>query len=302
VQAHLVGVSILFSSVDSGSDMIGSVSTTAARFPVEIHGGYHVSGRHDGLALGASEKLYVGGGSAGATVARGGWDFAVPLGRRELTLCPYAFLGAAYGFDGSGLFAHLGAGFEGRFFPIKTAERKAEEQGPRRVVVAADRIVINEKVQFRLNEAVIEKASSSLLDEIASVILKNPQIKDILIEGHASSEGDATANEKLSDARARAVRDALVLRGVAESALKSKGFGAKRPIATNDNEDGREKNRRVELRIVKQDATVEKIAEEQSTGSGQGFFVVARPIEIGYVTSTPSALALTFQLGVGYAF
>ena len=302
VQADVVGVAILFASIDSGSETVGSVTTSSGRFPVEIHGGYHLSGRHDGFVVGASQKLLLGDGSGGATVARAGWDIAIPLGRRELTLCPYGFGGALYGFSGGGAGAYFGAGFEGRFFPIKTADKQVQAEGPKRVVVAADHIVIKEKVQFRLNEAIIEKASASLLDEIASVILKNPQIKQLLVEGHASAEGDAVANEKLSDARAKAVREELVARGVTASTLESKGFGAKRPIASNDNEEGREKNRRVELRITKQDATVEHVEEAKETGSGSGFFVTFRPVEIGYATTTPGVLTFSVQAGAGYAF
>jgi OOP family OmpA-OmpF porin len=157
-----------------------------------------------------------------------------------------------------------------------------------------------------LNEAVIESVSDSLLAEIASVLLNNPQIKRIRIEGHASAEGDSVANEKLSEARAKAVREHLIQRGgVPSERLESKGFGAKRPIASNDNDEGREKNRRVEFNIVEQATTVERVESKRSrSGDGAlaGLFFLARPVELGFLTTSPGVTTLSFQLGIGYAF
>lgn len=130
---------------------------------------------------------------------------------------------------------------------------------PPRVEVRSDKIEITEKIQFEYNKAVILPASFSLLDEIADTIKKNTHIKKIAIEGHASSEGDAQHNLKLSDERANAVRKYLVDKGVDVSHLIAKGFGSKRPIASNDTDEGKEKNRRVEFMIVEQDVTQKKV-------------------------------------------
>lgn len=301
VEAHLLGAQLSFASANG-------ISQTNVQYPIEIHGGYHVSGRHDGFVIGATQKFAFANGSLGATVLRLGYDIAIPIGRRELTIAPYGFGGIAYPFSGDPG-AHFGFGAEGRFFPIEKIDEATAApvvEAPKRVVVEANKVEIKEKIQFRHNEAVIESASDSLLAEIASVIKSSPQLKKLRIEGHASSEGDATANEKLSDARARAVKDHLVKHGgVPESMLDSKGYGAKSPIASNDTEDGREKNRRVEIRIVEQSATVEKLEEGKirtPSKAGEGFFVVARPIEVGFVTGTPFVVTLAFQAGLGYAF
>ena len=80
--------------------------------------------------------------------------------------------------------------------------------------------------------------------EIVDVIKKNPHIKKISIEGHASSEGDAAFNKKLSGDRAKSVMTYLVDKGIPKESLQSKGFGSEKPIASNDTEDGKEKNRR----------------------------------------------------------
>jgi OOP family OmpA-OmpF porin len=90
------------------------------------------------------------------------------------------------------------------------------------------------------------------LDELTSVIKANPQITKILIEGHASSEGNPAHNLKLSDERAHAVMDYLEKHGIEKGRLSAKGFGATHPIADNKTEEGREKNRRVDFTIVSQ--------------------------------------------------
>jgi outer membrane protein OmpA-like peptidoglycan-associated protein len=136
---------------------------------------------------------------------------------------------------------------------------------PPRVVVKDNKVEIGEKIQFEVAKATILPQSFSLMDEITDTIKKNPQIKKLSIEGHASSEGDAARNLKLSDDRAKAVMKYIVDKGVDASRLVAKGFGAKKPIADNATEEGKEKNRRVEFVIVEQDVTQKKI-EVDHTG------------------------------------
>ena len=271
-------------------------------YELELHGGYHFSGRHDGFVAGLTQKLAMGAGFA--TLARVGYDFAVPIGRRELTIAPYGFAGAIYNDKDAG--AYFGGGGEVRLFPIlKRIEASPTDNAPKQelVEVAADHIEIRQKIQFRLNEAVIESVSFDLLDEIAKVIKRNPQLTLISIEGHASSEGDPGANAALSASRARAVRDYLVGRGgVAASVLEAKGFGAKRPIAPNDTTEGREKNRRVEFNIAKQSATVQKLELQKEGRGAEGLFFVLRPLEIGVAAGKAAVVAVSIQGGVGYAF
>ncbi|AKU99613.1 Outer membrane fibronectin-binding protein [Labilithrix luteola] len=113
-----------------------------------------------------------------------------------------------------------------------------------------DHIEIDEKIQFAVNADTILSSSDSLLGEIVDTIKENPQIKKIEVQGHASSEGDPGRNKTLSDLRAKAVVAALVGRGVDAKILTAKGFGSSKPVADNNSEDGREKNRRVEFVIL----------------------------------------------------
>jgi outer membrane protein OmpA-like peptidoglycan-associated protein len=130
---------------------------------------------------------------------------------------------------------------------------------PARVEVRDNKIVINEKIQFEYDKATIMPVSFSLLNEVASVIKKNSHIKKIQIEGHASSEGEAAHNLRLSEDRARSVMRYLVDQGIPKDHLVAKGFGVERPIADNGTPEGREKNRRVEFNILEQDITQRKV-------------------------------------------
>jgi OOP family OmpA-OmpF porin len=140
-------------------------------------------------------------------------------------------------------------------------------KAPPRVEVRDNKIEIHEKIQFDFDKARIKEASFGLMNEIAAVITKNPQIKRIRIEGYASAEGDAGHNKALSDDRAKAVMKYLGDHGVSPAELVAVGYGADRPIADNTTDDGREKNRRVEFAILEQDVTQKKIEVDAKTGA-----------------------------------
>ena len=72
---------------------------------------------------------------------------------------------------------------------------------------------------------------------------------EVTVEGHTDSTGSAALNERLSLARAQAVRDALVIRGVAADLLDAEGYGAAWPVASNETSEGREQNRRIEFNV-----------------------------------------------------
>jgi outer membrane protein OmpA-like peptidoglycan-associated protein len=144
---------------------------------------------------------------------------------------------------------------------------KEEPKPAPRVELRDNKIEFKEKIQFEVNKAIIKEESFSLLHDIGDVIKKNPHIKKISIEGHASAEGDPKRNKKLSDDRSKAVMEFLAKKeGIEAARLTAKGWGAEKPVAGNENEDGREKNRRVEFLVVEQDVTAKKIEIDQATG------------------------------------
>jgi outer membrane protein OmpA-like peptidoglycan-associated protein len=128
---------------------------------------------------------------------------------------------------------------------------------PPKVELKKDKIEIHEKIQFALDKSEILPVSFGLLDEVAKVIQENPHVQKVSIEGHASDEGDENYNLSLSKARAEAVRAYLVSKGVAADRLNSTGFGEGKPLVANDTPENREKNRRVEFNITKQELTAE---------------------------------------------
>lgn len=121
------------------------------------------------------------------------------------------------------------------------------------VVITRERLRILDTVRFATNRASLLPGSFRLLDQVAAVMVAQPRLKVIQVEGHTDNVGDPAKNQKLSEERAAAVRDYLMKKGVAGERVKSAGFGADRPIESNSTAKGRETNRRVEFNIVEQD-------------------------------------------------
>ena len=122
-----------------------------------------------------------------------------------------------------------------------------------RIRVEKDSIKIAEKIFFEFGLSSIKPESYGLLDELASVILAYPELQKIHVEGHTDNIGTAESNLALSKDRAISVRKALVDRGVEADRLAAFGYGEKQPVATNETEEGREQNRRVEFIIVERE-------------------------------------------------
>jgi outer membrane protein OmpA-like peptidoglycan-associated protein len=101
-------------------------------------------------------------------------------------------------------------------------------------------------INFDLDKSTLRSDAQPIVEEIHK-LLESDAALTLSIEGHTDSTGKADHNRELATARARSVLGALVGLGVDPARLKSKGFGPDKPIADNATEDGRAKNRRVEL-------------------------------------------------------
>ena len=123
------------------------------------------------------------------------------------------------------------------------------------VQVVGKEITIRQQIQFALDSATILPESFGLMSEIADVILKNPGIKRIEVQGHTDNTGPSEHNRQLSDDRANAVRTWLVQHGVGGDRLIAKGYGDTKPIAPNVTAAMKARNRRVQFIIADQDAT-----------------------------------------------
>ncbi|MBR57648.1 MAG: flagellar motor protein MotB [Myxococcales bacterium] len=122
----------------------------------------------------------------------------------------------------------------------------------KKVCVTSKKIVITEKIFFATNRARILKKSHDLLEEVAQVILNHSEIELIEIQGHTDSRGSDSYNRKLSEKRAKAVHRFLSRLGVPRGRIQYQGYGEEQPIADNETDEGRAKNRRVEFIILRQ--------------------------------------------------
>lgn len=110
-------------------------------------------------------------------------------------------------------------------------------------------------INFEPKSYELTKDSKQLLDEAVITINTSPELQKIEIQAHTDYKGSGDANLKLSELRAQSVKDYLVSQGVIEKRLIAKGYGESQPIADNKTEEGRAKNRRVELKVIKDDVT-----------------------------------------------
>lgn len=115
-------------------------------------------------------------------------------------------------------------------------------------IVELGRKLIIENLLFKLNEDVLPDSVKEL--DILSEFMERKENVSILVEGHTDSWGSDAYNLKLSDRRAKSVKQYLVDKGIDEKRIQTKGYGESRPISTNETEFGRKMNRRTEIIIM----------------------------------------------------
>ncbi|MFV8749248.1 OmpA family protein [Nannocystaceae bacterium ST9] len=153
--------------------------------------------------------------------------------------------------------------------PAPKPDPVAVEVAPKRAEIAGDQIVLQGKIQFDYNSATIKSESHELLDEVVTILTDNPDIDLLDVVGHTSSEGSDNINLKLSKDRAAAVKDYLVGKGIDAKRLSSQGKGEKEPIADNETDEGKEKNRRVEFLIEKRGGVATEAAKARGGARGR---------------------------------
>jgi outer membrane protein OmpA-like peptidoglycan-associated protein len=106
-------------------------------------------------------------------------------------------------------------------------------------------------VNFQFDSAELTPDGQNRVDQIASIVRREVPNRRITIEGHASRESAAQEayNQRLSERRAETVADALAREGVRDNQISSRGLGTRSPVASNETEEGRRQNRRVEVII-----------------------------------------------------
>ena len=110
-------------------------------------------------------------------------------------------------------------------------------------------VFIVKNLHFATNKTRILSISEEALQDLYMYLARNPQAR-IRIIGHTDNVGKDAANQKLSEGRANAVMADLIERGISADRLQAEGRGETQPIDTNDTEEGRQNNRRVEIEIL----------------------------------------------------
>ncbi|MEZ6001240.1 OmpA family protein [Hyphomonas sp.] len=110
-------------------------------------------------------------------------------------------------------------------------------------------LLMDARIEFDSSSSVIDASSNTLLDAVAAAVRRCPGT--LRIEGHTDSTGPEDENETLSRNRAIAVRNALIARNLDPQRLIAEGYGATRPVAGNTTPEGRARNRRIEIRVVR---------------------------------------------------
>jgi outer membrane protein OmpA-like peptidoglycan-associated protein len=137
---------------------------------------------------------------------------------------------------------------------IATPELTLEPQPKQsQVELTKQEVRIRKEIFFMTNSAEISEKSNGLLGEVADVLLRNPQVRVVEIEGHTDNTGSPESNRQLSQNRAESVRTALIAGGVDAARLTAKGYGDTRPLVPNLTERNRARNRRVQFIIREHD-------------------------------------------------
>ena len=143
---------------------------------------------------------------------------------------------------------------------------------------AAGDVVVLRGVNFEFDKARLTSNARSILDGVGDSLIAAPDIK-VEIGGHTDAKGTDEYNQKLSERRASSVVQYLVGKGVEPSRMTSAGYGESMPVADNETDEGRELNRRVELKVTEGTATVIPIAPEAAAPAAEAAPAEAAPAD-----------------------
>lgn len=144
---------------------------------------------------------------------------------------------------------HVKSWNDGEGYDLTIIEKKGMEQDITAIVMLD---ALNKDgfialyINFDTNKATIKPESRPIIDEIALLLKQNPALK-VSIEGHTDNTGTPARNKTLSQERAQSVVAAITSMGIDMSRLSAVGWGQERPVADNRTEEGKAKNRRVEI-------------------------------------------------------
>jgi len=192
-----------------------------------------------GTAAGAVTGALIGGGTAAGIVSTAGeleqqWqDYVTGVG-----------IGVIAGGVIGGVFGHCA------FDPLhEEPVPPPPPPAPTPAPPPAKKKIILRGVNFDFDKATIRPDAAAILAEAARTLNEAGGL-NVSVEGHTDAMGTDEYNRRLSEERAEAVRNRLIAEGVSSARLSARGFGESEPVASNATEEGRDQNRRVELKIV----------------------------------------------------
>jgi OOP family OmpA-OmpF porin len=112
--------------------------------------------------------------------------------------------------------------------------------------IEAGKTLVVDNVYFETDKSILKEESFPVLNEIIAAMIDQPNLK-VEIDGHTDAQGSKEHNQKLSEDRAKAVAAYFIAHGITADRIATKGFGMEKPIADENTEEGRKKNRRVEF-------------------------------------------------------
>ena len=136
---------------------------------------------------------------------------------------------------------------------------------PEECIAMIVQIQSERKINFEPGGTTIDSSGTAIMDDIAEVLDKCGELQ-IEIGGHTDSQGREEMNEELSQQRADAVLNALRTRRISTAGFTAKGYGESQPISSNDTEEGREQNRRIEFKVIDPNAVEDVQSELESDG------------------------------------
>jgi outer membrane protein OmpA-like peptidoglycan-associated protein len=198
-----------------------------------------------------SQKGAAIGGAAGAVV--GGI-----IGKQSDHTAEGAILGAAVG--------GIAGGIIGKYMDDQAAEMNRDLEGAKVERVGEGiKVTFESGILFDFDSSALRPEAQENLTKLADILNKYPDT-EILIEGHTDSKGSDEYNQKLSERRSATVYNHLIGLGVQRIRMNMVGYGETQPVASNDNEEGRQANRRVEVAIWANEKLKEAAQKEAQQG------------------------------------
>jgi len=147
-------------------------------------------------------------------------------------------------------------------------------------------------VNFDFDKDTLTVNAKTILDQVVEALLKRPDIT-VEIDGHTDAKGSDAYNMNLSDRRAATVSKYLVAHGIEARRLSSKGFGESQPVADNVSDEGRELNRRVELKVIGADPNYGAVSVAPPVPTKPVAAPTAASVSIADYMFSPASLTVT---------